>query len=67
MGTTYFFLQTVEIADRKILIWLQKRNVKRETEFLLKVVQNKAIRSSYAKVKIVNAPQNSKRRDRING
>ena len=48
----YFKLQTCKIAREKMQTWLREGNLKRETESLLIVAQNNAIRTNYVKVKI---------------
>ena len=48
----YFKQPTVEIAHEKTWTWLQKGNMKRETEYLLKVAQNNITRTNYIKAKI---------------
>ena len=51
--TTVWILQrTKEIAQKLTHSWLRRRNLKRETESLLIVTQNNAIRNNYIKVKI---------------
>ena len=40
--------------------WLRRGNLKKETESLLIVAKNKAIRTNYAKAKIDNRQKNSK-------
>ena len=43
----YFKQQTGDVAYKKTWTWLRKRNLKRETEYLLIASQNKAIRTNY--------------------
>ena len=44
----------------KTLKWLRKRNLKRETEFLLIVPQKNTIRTNHIKARIDKTQQNSK-------
>ena len=45
----YFKRQTSEISREKTWTWLRKGNIMRETESLLIVSQNNAIRTNYIK------------------
>ena len=56
----YFRRQTSYITHEKTWTWLQKGNLKRETESQLIAVQNNAIRTSYVKAQIDRTQQNSK-------
>ena len=49
-----------DISHEKTWVWLRKGNFKRETESLLSVAQNNAIRTNQIKVKIDETQQNSK-------
>ena len=55
-----FLWKTEEIAHDKSWTWLRKRNLKRETEFLLIATQNKTIKTNYIKTKIDYTQQNCK-------
>ena len=46
------------ISHEKTWIWLGKRNLKRETESILMVAHNNAIRTNYIKAKIDKIQQN---------
>ena len=48
------------IAHDRSRAWVKRRNLKRETEFLLIAAQNNAIRTNYIKAKSHNTQQNSK-------
>ena len=54
----YFKWQTVEIAYEKTWTYLSKGNLKSETEVLLIVAPNNAIRTSDTDAKIDNTRQN---------
>ena len=49
-----------DISHEKTLTWLQKGNLKRETESLLIAAQNNTIRTNHIKGKIDKTQQNSK-------
>ena len=49
----YFKQQTSEISHKKTWTWVKKGNLKKETESLLMVDQNNAIRTNYIKARIV--------------
>ena len=53
----HFKQQTGEIAHEKPRAWQRKGDLKRETESLLILAQNNAIRTNYIKVKIDNMQQ----------
>ena len=46
--------------DEKTWTWLRKRNLKRETEYLLVAAQNNAIRTNHIKERIDKTLQNSR-------
>ena len=50
---------TRDISYKKMWTWLRKGNLKRETESLLIVVQNNAIRTNHIKARIDKTQQNS--------
>ena len=50
----------MKIEHEKTWIWLRQRNHKRETESVLIVAQNNAIRVKYSKAKIHSSQRNSK-------
>ena len=54
------FKRLINISHDKIWIWLRKGNFKRETESLLIVAQNNAVRTNHIKTKIDKTQQNSK-------
>ena len=56
----YFKQQTGGITDMKTWTWLRKGNLMRETESLLIVGQNNAIKNNYIKAKMNNTKQNNK-------
>ena len=49
-----------DISYKKTWTWLRKGNVKRETESLLIVAQNNAVRTNHIKVRIDKKQKNSK-------
>ena len=49
-----------KISHKKIWTWLRRGNFKRETESLLIVAQNNAIRTNYVKMKIDKMQLNCK-------
>ena len=49
-----------EISHEKTWMWLKKGNLKRETKSLLRVAQNKAIRTNHNKARIDKTQQNSR-------
>ena len=55
----YFKRQTTEIFHEKTWTLLRNRNLKQETESLLKATQNNAIRTNFVKAKIDKTKQNS--------
>ena len=56
----YFKRLINNISHEKTLMWLRKRNFKRETETLLIAAQNNAIRTNQIKARIDKTQQNSK-------
>ena len=54
------FKRLINISHQKTWIWLRKRNLKRETEFLLIAAQDIAIRTNRIKARIDKTQQNSK-------
>ena len=56
----YFKRQTGETSYLKTRTLLQKENLKRETEFLLTVVQSNSIRTNHISAKIDNTQENNK-------
>ena len=56
----HFKWLTSDISYEKTWMWLRKRNLKRETEFLLIAAQNNAIRTNHIKTRIDKKQQNSR-------
>ena len=55
-----FLRQTDDIAGEDRWLWLKQGNVKRETETLILVVQEQAVRTNLIKAKIDNTQEQSK-------
>ena len=51
---------TSDISHEKAWTWLRKGNLKKETESLLIVTQNKAMKTHHVKARIVKTQQNSR-------
>ena len=56
----YFKRQTTKISYKKTWTWLQKENLKWETESLLIAAENNDLKTNYIEEKIDNARQKSK-------
>ena len=54
----YFKLQIKEFSHLMTLTWLRRVNLKRETESLLIVAQNNALKTNYVRSKIDNTQKN---------
>ena len=57
----YFKRQINETAHERIWKWLEKGNLKRETEYLLITTHNNTLKTNYVKVKIYNLQYNNRK------